>query len=68
MIAGSWGRGGCSGLSTSPWKPIGGCDWLWQGSHRDWKSWKMKVVMEMSWNMTKLQQNKSLNFLISRGI
>ena len=22
-----------------------------QGSHRDWKTWKMKVVMEKSWNM-----------------
>ena len=22
-----------------------------QGSHRDWKAWKMKMVMEKSWNM-----------------
>ena len=22
-----------------------------QGSHRDWKTWKMKTVMEKSWNM-----------------
>ena len=22
-----------------------------QGSHRYWKTWKMKVVMEKSWNM-----------------
>ena len=24
-----------------------------QGSHGDWKTWKMKMVMEKSWNMTK---------------
>ena len=22
-----------------------------QGSHRDWNTWKMKVVMQKSWNM-----------------
>ena len=22
-----------------------------QGPHRDWKTWKMKMVMEKSWNM-----------------
>ena len=25
-----------------------------QGSHRDWKTWKMKMVMEKSWNMKDL--------------
>ena len=24
---------------------------LGQGSHGDWKTWKMKMVMEKSWNM-----------------
>ena len=24
-----------------------------QGSHRDWKTWKMKMVMEKSWNIKK---------------
>ena len=24
---------------------------LTQGSHRDWRTWKMKVVKEKSWNM-----------------
>ena len=27
-----------------------------EGSHRDWKSWKMKVVMEKSWNMKNWQK------------
>ena len=30
-------------------------------SYRDWKTWKMKVVMEKSWNIKK-------NFVISHGI
>ena len=25
--------------------------WFIQGSHRDWKTWKIKVVMKKSWNM-----------------
>ena len=33
-----------------------------QGSHRDWKTWKMKVVMEKSWNV-----KKSWNFVTSHG-
>ena len=24
---------------------------IWQGSHGDWKTWKMKMVMEKSWNL-----------------
>ena len=27
-----------------------------QGSHRHWKSWKMKMVMEKSWNMKNWQK------------
>ena len=30
---------------------IGVCSDTMQGSQRDWKTWKMKMVMERSWNM-----------------
>ena len=38
-----------------------------QGSNRDWKTWKMKMVMEKSWNMKNEQKvivfcNQTWNF------
>ena len=38
-----------------------------QGSHREWKTWKMKIVMEKSWNIENKPKvmefcNQSWNF------
>ena len=37
-----------------------------QVSHRDWKTWKMKMVMEKPWNMKNWP--KVIDFVISHGI